>query len=168
MNSRIDEFLVARQVSEAARKEALLAMARLDEPNRQFVSELIFRRFTESIQAAEALKLVAKRKKVWLLALGEELYEELVADLAEIKDDLKWSKSNRGRMILYANDYALLVYQQLRKDKRFEDIYLGSHSEKLHMLVAGKVMSNTDLDDLKKLLLAYPCRYPLHFKVEVK
>jgi hypothetical protein len=168
MSSHVDEFLVARQVSEATREEALLAMSRLDEPDRQFVSELIFRRFTESVQAAEALKLVAKRKKAWLLAFGEDLYRELVADLAEIKDDLKWSKSNRGRMILYANEYAPLVYQQLREDKRFEDVYLGSHSEKLHMLVAGKVMSNADLEDLKKLLLTYPCQYPLHFKVEVK
>ncbi|MCD6052293.1 MAG: hypothetical protein K0Q55_3711 [Verrucomicrobia bacterium] len=114
MSSIADEFLVARQVSEATRKEVMLAMARLDEPDRQFIAELIIRRFAESAQAAEALKFVAKRKKAWLLALGEDTYEELVAELTEIKNDLKWSKSNRGRMILYANDYASQVYQRLQ------------------------------------------------------
>jgi hypothetical protein len=165
--SKAEDFLVEKQVSNTTKEAVSDTFPKLPEEDRAILMRLVSQKFSEPVAAKEAAAVVSKNKKAWRPILGEDLFDELLEELKEIASDLKWSKSKRGQMIIYANAYAERVYQTLRQDKRFEDVYIGSHPEKLQLMMVGKVTKDSDLQDLQKLIATHPSTYPLEIKVNV-
>jgi len=54
----------------------------------------------------------------------------ILGELQEIQDDLKFAKSNRGKFILFFNDWAQDLYVPLRKDPAFTGITAGANPDK--------------------------------------
>ena len=71
--------------------------------------------------------------------------DDLILDeLKEIRGDLKWAKTKKGRLVLLCNEVVPRLYRTLRSEWGLSDVLIGAHAEKLAVIVAGKVGSPDD------------------------
>lgn len=110
--------------------------------------------------------LSSRRDEIEVL-LGEELLDEVMAQLEEIADDLEWSVAEHGKLIIAANEYVAPFFKEFRADARFEDVYIGAHLYELAIMIQGNVKAAEDLESLQALIARYPAPYPLMWRVDV-
>jgi hypothetical protein len=121
-------MLVKRTVDEQVLNDALQG-ATLSAPLRA----LLAREFQDetSVQAA----LAAFRKEMPTGGQDDLILEEL----KEIRDDLKWAKTKKGRLILACNEVVPRLYRTIRSEWGLSEVMIGAHAEKLAVMVAGHV-----------------------------
>jgi hypothetical protein len=102
-----------------------------------------------------------------LSAGAREVVRNLKAELADIVSDLRFAKSRRGKYVLFVQDYVQLLYGEMRKDARFDDVFIGGHTEREIVAVTGRVRSDSDLQALKNILHGSPSGLPVEYWVKV-
>ncbi|MEP0262430.1 hypothetical protein [Dokdonia sp.] len=82
-------------------------------------------------------------------SISKELFNTVLEELTEIKEDLIWIGSKRGKYIAEINDWAQNFYSEFRLHIEFEDILMGGHSERMVLFLTGKIKGK---DAFEKLL----------------
>ena len=98
------------------------------------------------VETRADLKLVRKTAGSILPHLRPDTRDELSEELAEMVEDLHWSKSKQGKAVLEINNWSQSFRDEWRSDPRFDDMYIGTHSELHVILVAGTAKNSVDLD----------------------
>ena len=112
---------------------------------------------------AEALLRTSAEKKSQVSELKKALsavkplistgtYEALHEELAEIREDFSWAKSNRGKYVLEIQDWVQTFHADMRSQKRFEGLYVGGHESLEIVYVVGKAASVEVVDELVAFL----------------
>ena len=107
------------------------------------------------------IRQLSKCVKVLKKHLDSDVYEELCDELNEIKEDNNWIGSSRGKYVLAINEWMQPFYEEFRSIPKFDDIFIGGHSEKTVVFVCGKVSTHEDYD----LLLDFITKKKPPFKV---
>ena len=99
--------------------------------------------------------------------ISEESFRMILEEQTEIKNDLKWIGSKRGKYILEINDWVQSFYSEFRSNKEFEDVLIGGHSERMVVFLTGKIEGK---DTFEKLLNFIESKKPPHkllFQIEI-
>lgn len=118
-------------------------------------------------QAQTLLKDLRSRRSLWKALLGVEIYADLKEELEEISEDLRWSKSSKGKLVLAANTFAEIVCIQLRNHGKFNSVFIGAHPNEMQIMVTGKVEDASVYRDLIALLHGFPAPYPVSERVTI-
>jgi hypothetical protein len=160
MNSSA-KFLVKRGIS-----HALLEDLRA---NPEF--ESVFRKLGSASFSVDSevrsFRLKLKKSPTARLQIGESLWDAVLEELQEIETDLKWSKTTRGKLVLSANCYAEKLYELIRKEKAFENVFIGAHSERMAFNIVGTVKDVACLEFLAKMVAESRPDYPVEINVQV-
>ncbi len=101
-------------------------------------------------------------------SLVRNVAESVLEQLAEIKDDLKFAKSRRGKFILFVNDWAQQAYVGLRQDTRFDDIMIGSHLEEERIVVTGETSDPATLVETIQMIATNEPGVPVEYRITVQ
>lgn len=126
-----------------------------------FLCEGVFRSDERVKKALAAIKKLRKDAP----GAARDVADHVLEELKEIRNDLKFAKSRRGKFILFANDYAQEVYKTLRKDDALAGVMIGSHPEHEQLTVAGSVEDAADIAKVAQLLAEHPPGVPVQFHV---
>ena len=94
-----------------------------------------------------------------------EIADQVLEELREIEEDLKFAQSRRGRFILFANDYGQELYGDLRKVAALDEVMVGSHPEREELVVSGRVEAAEHLSQLASLIAEHPPGVPIRFEL---
>ena len=111
-----------------------------------------FDSFSEAVESKSDVKKLRQKIMAYKKFLTTDLLEEIDEELAELKDDLKWKRSPRGKYVRALNDWLQPFHAQIRENPRFDGLVIGGHSKHEVIYVTGKVASDDDLNELLKLL----------------
>ena len=126
----------------------------------------IIRKKVESIDDVKLLKKIIIENKQ---KLTESLFEELIEEITEITSDFKWQKTKRGKNVIYINDWTQEFYSEFRSFEKFENVYIGGHSENENVIfITGKVNKENDMTELIDYINSKKPKLELLFKVEIK
>ena len=111
--------------------------------------ETLFRTPIEKkYQLSELKKALASVKA----SISNDTFEALKEELDEIKEDLSWSKSKRGKYVSEIQDWVETFHADLRAQSKFDDLYVGGHETLEVVYVVGSAESNKVLNDLIEFL----------------
>ena len=85
--------------------------------------------------------------------------ELILEELNEIKKDLKWAATKKGKLILAYNEAAPGLYRIIRGQMGLSEVMIGGHSEKMAVVVTGRVPTERDRDKVLEIVsnaLPYP------------
>ncbi len=86
--------------------------------------------------------------------VDEDAIEYLQEEYDEIKDDLEWAATAKGKRILSVNDWSQGFFEEFRAMSQFSGIAIGAHTTKNAVFVAGTVLSSEGLEVLKRYIAA--------------
>jgi hypothetical protein len=84
------------------------------------------------------------------------LVEDILGELDEIGDDIKFAGSPKGRFILFFNDWAQPLHKKIRSQKKFNNAYLVADPKNKTIVVTGSVPSEKARRELEALVKAHP------------
>ena len=71
--------------------------------------------------------------------IREELYLAILEEQTEIKEDLQWIGTRRGKYIVEINNWQEGFYSEFRSKEEFENILIGGHTDRMVVFVTGEV-----------------------------
>ena len=92
---------------------------------------------------AHTIKEAQKSKHITRIIVATDSEE-----IAEIEQDYKWGKSEKGRYVSTVNDWHQEFHADFRRNSAFDEVYLGAHSEHMVVFMTGKVESQKVYDEL--------------------
>lgn len=124
---------------------------------------------SQKIINKKSLKLVKKviidNKK----NISKLLMENLLEEISEIKEDLEWKSTSKGKSIIYINDWVQLFFTEFRLNEKFEDVYIGGHTENKDLIyVYGKVKTEADKISLLDYINSKKPELKLMINVQIK
>lgn len=75
---------------------------------------------------------------------------------------------SREEYLKYINAFVRPIYKILRVDTRFDDLYIGGHTERDIIFVYGEVETETDLHTVQQLLAAASPALPVEYRVKCR
>ncbi len=130
----------------------------------QFYCEGIFDTPERIKRVKGKIKDLKKNSKSKIIkAIGNEI----LGELKEISDDLKFANSRRGKFVLFANDYGQEVYKELRTHNELNDFMIMSHPEKelLVLTVVGSTPSAKTVIKAINIIDKYPAGVPFQINI---
>lgn len=94
----------------------------------------------------KALKSAIRRLAKYV---DEDTIEALREEYDEIKDDLGWAASRKGKAVLAINDWVQGFYEEFRSNAGFSEVSIGGHASKNVVFVVGRVSSPEVLKELE-------------------
>ncbi|MFT5890705.1 MAG: hypothetical protein ACI9Y7_000798 [Dokdonia sp.] len=91
----------------------------------------------------------------------------ILEEQVEIKSDLKWIGSKRGKYVIEINDWAQNFYSEFRSNKEFEDILIGAHSERMIIFLTGKIKGKDTFEKLLNYIVSKNPPFKLVSKIEI-
>lgn len=82
--------------------------------------------------------------------LPEDYIDYLLEECDEMEDDIEWASSDKGKEILAINDWIQKFYDEFRAKPEFNEVLIGSHTEKSVVVVTGEVKLEIELYNLKE------------------
>ncbi|MFC1706717.1 hypothetical protein ACFL59_07840 [Planctomycetota bacterium] len=130
----------------------------------EFVCGGVIRTKEKVKKVQDKVKKIRKGGTTTVKAIADLVLEEL----QEIKDDLKFAKSRRGKFVMFANDYAQTLYGTLRKDDSLAGVMVASHPEREEIVVTGSLGFSADLAKVAHMIEEQPPGVPVRYDVLVK
>ncbi len=93
------------------------------------------------------------------------LYEDLIDELNEIRDDLRWSNSKSGLYVIELNKWVESFYDDLNDLIQSSRLVVGGHAEKKVVLITGRKSSQKELNDLVEFLESKRPPFPIYIEL---
>lgn len=77
-----------------------------------------------------------------------ELFNMILQELEEIKEDLSWIGTKKGKYIAAINDWQQNFYSEFRSKKEFENIFIGGHSQRMVVFLTGILNTTKEYERL--------------------
>ncbi len=160
MSTKWSKLLCKSQVSSYLLKEVARALDR-NQPN-SVVEDL-------SIKVESKTDLTKLRKTIRELKVlvPEDLYSYLEEEIDGISEDFKWGSTKQGKYVKEVNDWLQPCYSEFRLFAKYENTYIGGHSEKMVAFVTGKVDSKEIYNDLMNYVISKNPPYKVLVKVTI-
>ena len=93
--------------------------------------------------------------------------DAVLAELKEIAEDLAFAASRRGTFVLFVQDWAQTFHAALRRNKDFDNLFIGAHAEKETIVAQGSVPSAKALGACAALIEKHHPGVPVEFHVRL-
>ncbi|WP_205502631.1 hypothetical protein [Rufibacter psychrotolerans] len=133
--------------------------------NKEFENNPILRIELNTNQEIKQLKDFLKRE---VKHLDEELYDSCVEELSEIKEDLKWRKSEDGKLVLRLEDWVQSTRRKV-EDAGWTKLFVGrSIIDPKQLNIGGFVKDENELNKIKAEIEEMTPPVSPNFYLEIK
>jgi len=98
--------------------------------------------------------------------ISEELYTAIIEEQKEIKKDLQWIGTKRGKYVSALNDWHQTFHTEFRSINEFEDVLIGGHTERIVVFIFGKIKNEATLERLLEYINSKNPPYKLLVQVK--
>lgn len=131
------------------------------------VPALLLESISKEVKTKNDFKELEKSIRLLKEYISAELYNAIKEEQGEIKSDLKWIGTRRGKYILAINNWLQVFHNEFRSYKEFEDVLIGGHSERLVVFLVGKVKTKEAHDKLLSYVNSKKPPYKLFTQIEI-
>lgn len=142
MSEKWSEKLVKRKISDFLVEELIEQTA---EPIPTEILDLLKHEIVEKADLKKLRDAIRLLKKY----ADEDMVDYIREEYEEIKDDIDWAATAKGKCILDINDWVQGFYEEFRTKDEFANVAIGGHTTKEVVFVAGTVSTTENLDALK-------------------
>lgn len=132
------------------------------------VNKTILESFSEKIEEKRDLSELKKSIDRVDEFISKELKRQLLSEYKEIKMDLKWIGSDRGKYIIEFNEWFQEFHTEFSTIKKFENIMIGGHSEKKVIFITGKLNSEKNYENLLEYIKEKKPPFKLLMEIKIE
>ncbi|WP_281337245.1 hypothetical protein [Flavobacterium eburneipallidum] len=123
----------------------------------------------QKIYSKKSIKLIAKIIDDNKQNISKSVIKEFKEEISEIKSDLVWKITSKGKSTIYINDWVQNFYAEFRSNEKFENVYIGGHSENENIIyVTGELNEEKDKISLFEYIKSKNPQLKLMFNLKVK
>ena len=124
----------------------------------------------EAISKNDTIKVLSEKKK-FLLELRKLSPKTLrssfnieIDDLKDAISDLRFINTKDGRFMQAANEFRALVFGELRKNGKYQDIGLYRRGSKYVFLIGGQLRADESVEEIKAAVESHQSPYPVEYE----